>query len=108
MSNFLPGELDPLIHERVRLGILVLLSVHGTIDFTSLKESLKVTDGNLSQHLRKLEEGGYIRVRKTFVKRRPKTTYTLTPLGRKRLAKYLEQMEKFLREVKGYEGKQHE
>ncbi len=100
-----PEKLDPLIHERVRLGVLVLLSANRTLDFKSLKESLNVTDGNLSQHLRKLEDAGYIKVKKTFVRRRPKTTYTLTSLGRKRLAEYLENLEKFLKEVKGHEGK---
>jgi len=98
----IPGKLDPLIHERVRLGVLVLLSVHGTLDFKSLKDSLNVTDGNLSQHLRKLEDAGYIKVKKSFVKRRPKTTYSLTPMGRKRLSEYLENLEKFLKEVKGH------
>lgn len=97
----IPEKLDPLIHERVRLGVLVLLSVHGTLDFKSLKDSLNVTDGNLSQHLRKLEDAGYIKVKKSFVKRRPKTTYSLTPLGRKRLSEYLENLERFLKEVKG-------
>lgn len=100
MQVALPEELDPLIHERVRLGILVLLSVQGKLDFSDLKESLKVTDGNLSQHLRKLEEGGYIKVKKAFVRRRPRTTYSLTSLGRRRLASYLEKMEEFLMEVK--------
>ena len=96
----LPGKLDPIIHERVRLGVLVLLSVHGTMDFKSLKDALSVTDGNLSQHLRKLEDAKYISVKKTFVKRRPRTTYTLTARGRKRLSEYLENLEKFLKEAK--------
>ncbi len=100
MKEPITERLDPLIHERVRLGILTLLSVHGTLDFKTLKESLNVTDGNLSQHLRKLEEGGYIEVHKQFVKRRPKTTYSLTELGRERLADYIEKLEKILKEVK--------
>ena len=100
MRGSIADDLDPLIHERVRLGILTLLSVQGTLDFKTLKESLNVTDGNLSQHLRKLEDGGYIKVHKTFVKRRPRTTYSLTELGRERLALYIEKLEQILKEVK--------
>ena len=100
MRGSITDDLDPLIHERVRLGILTLLSVQGTLDFKTLKESLNVTDGNLSQHLRKLEDGGYIEVHKTFVKRRPRTTYSLTELGRERLALYIEKLEQILKEVK--------
>jgi len=100
MRGSIADDLDPLIHERVRLGILTLLSVQGTLDFKTLKESLNVTDGNLSQHLRKLEDGGYIEVHKTFVKRRPRTTYSLSELGRERLALYIEKLEQILKEVK--------
>lgn len=100
MNGSLLEELDPIIHERVRLGILVLLSIHRKLDFNALKKSLNVTDGNLSQHLRKLEDGSYIEVEKTFVRRRPKTIYSLSPSGREKLTLYLEKLEKILKEVK--------
>ncbi|GBD07429.1 hypothetical protein HRbin21_01254 [bacterium HR21] len=90
------GDLDPLLHERVRLGILVLLVQHGELDFQSLKRLLGVTDGNLAQHLRALEEGGGIEVQKTFLRRRPRTTYRLTPEGEQRFAAYIRSLRTLL------------
>jgi len=88
--SFDPTRLDPVLHERVRLGILTLLVQADELDFITLKEALGVTDGNLAQHLRVLEEAGVVAVRKTFVGRRPRTYYRLTPQGRRRFLKYLE------------------
>ncbi len=88
--------LDPVLHERVRLGILVLLVQADELDFTTLKEALGVTDGNLAQHLRVLEEAGVVAVRKTFVGRRPRTYYRLTPQGRRRFQEYLERLRSVL------------
>ncbi|MCS6964380.1 winged helix-turn-helix domain-containing protein [Thermoflexus sp.] len=93
-------DLDPIIHERVRLGILTLLLQAGELDFQTLKRELEVTDGNLAQHLRVLEEHGLIEVHKAFVGRRPRTTYTLTSEGRRRLRAYLDRLAELLRSVR--------
>jgi len=92
-----PLELDQLIHERVRLGIVSALAVNGSVTFTDLKGLLNTTDGNLSAHARKLEEAGYIDCRKSFEGRVPKTEYALTPLGRRELQHYLDHMEAIIR-----------
>jgi DNA-binding transcriptional ArsR family regulator len=94
-----PTRLDPVLHERVRLGILTLLVQADKLDFTTLKEALGVTDGNLAQHLRVLEEAGIIAVRKTFVGRRPRTYYRLTPQGRRRFLEYLERLRTLLQSL---------
>lgn len=89
-------ELDRLIHERIRLGIVSALAANESLTFGELKEILKTTDGNLSVHARKLEEAGYIRVTKAFEERKPKTEYRLTPKGRRALEVYLDQMAEIL------------
>ena len=89
-------ELDRLIHEHVRLGIVSALAVNDTLSFSDLKKLLGTTDGNVSVHARKLEEANYITCTKSFVGRVPKTEYRLTPLGRKALEKYLNHMEAIL------------
>jgi DNA-binding HxlR family transcriptional regulator len=86
-------NLDRLIHERIRLGIVSALAINESLSFNDLKRLLKTTDGNLSVHARKLEEGRYIACIKYFEGRIPRTDYRLTPLGRRALEKYLEQME---------------
>ena len=88
-----PLELDRLIHERIRLGIVSALAVNESLTFNDLKKLMKTTDGNLSVHARKLEEARYIACTKFFEGRLPKTEYRLTPLGRKALEKYLDHME---------------
>ena len=92
-----PLELDRLIHERVRLGIVSALAVNGSVTFTDLKGLLNTTDGNLSAHARKLEEAGYIACRKSFAGRVPKPEYALTPVGRRELQAYLDHMEAIIR-----------
>jgi DNA-binding HxlR family transcriptional regulator len=92
----LAEELDRLIHERIRLGIVSALAANESLTFGELKEILKTTDGNLSVHARKLEEAGYIRVTKAFEERKPKTEYRLTPKGRRALEVYLDQMAEIL------------
>lgn len=87
------ADLDRLIHEPVRLGIVSALAVNQTMTFNELKELLKTTDGNLSVHARKLEEGQYVSCAKFFAGRVPKTEYTLTAAGRKALETYLDHME---------------
>ncbi len=94
--NFYPGEFDNIIHEKSRLGIMTLLLLNRECDFNFLKEKLKLTDGNLSRHLQKLEEAGYIEVKKGFKGRRPHTVYRLSLLGKEKLNKYLKDLENFL------------
>ena len=86
-------DLDPVIHQRVRLGIVSALAAGGATSFTDLKAVLDLTDGNLSVHARKLEDAGYLRVTKAFVERVPLTTFELTESGRTALTAYLDQME---------------
>ena len=86
-------QLDRLIHERVRLGILSALAVNDTLSFNDLKRLMKATDGNLSVHARKLEEAEYIVCTKSFDGRLPKTEYRLTAPGRRALERYLDHME---------------
>ena len=86
-------DLDRLIHERMRLGIVSALAVNERLSFNDLKSLLRTTDGNLSVHARKLEEGGYIRCDKSFVGRLPKTEFRLTPAGKRALERYLDHME---------------
>ena len=92
-----PLELDRLIHERLRLGIVSALAVNDTLSFSDLKKLMKTTDGNLSVHARKLEEADYIACTKSFEGRMPKTEYRLTSTGRKALERYLDHMEALIR-----------
>ena len=93
----LPANLDRLIHERVRLGIVSALAVNRSLTFNELKAMLKTTDGNLSVHARKLEEADYIVCTKSFDGRLPKTEYRLTVSGRRALQRYLNHMEALIR-----------
>src|SRR5205814_4380822 len=86
-------ELDRLIHERIRLGIVSALATNDSLSFNDLKRVLKTTDGNLSVHARKLEEAQYISCVKFFEGRVPRTEYRLTVTGRKALEEYLDEME---------------
>ena len=90
-------ELDRLIHERIRLGIVSALATNDSLSFNDLKRVLKTTDGNLSVHARKLEEAEYISCVKFFEGRVPRTEYRLTVKGRTALAEYLDQMEEWIR-----------
>ena len=91
------ADLDRLIHEPIRLGIVSALAVNDTMTFNDLKGLLKTTDGNLSVHARKLEEGQYISCEKYFEGRLPKTEYRLTSGGRRALETYLDHMEALIR-----------
>jgi DNA-binding HxlR family transcriptional regulator len=90
-------DLDRLIHERIRLGIVSALAVNRSLTFNELKALLKTTDGNLSVHARRLEEADYIICTKSFDGRLPKTEYRLTAAGRKALERYLNHMEALIR-----------
>lgn len=105
----LPGgadapDLDRLIHERLRLGIVSALAVNDSLVFNDLKTLLGATDGNLSVHARKLEEAGYVACRKYFESRRPRTEYRLTPVGRAALERYLDHMERLIRATRAGGG----
>ncbi len=91
------SSLDRLIHERTRLAIVSALAVNASLAFNELKQLLRVTDGNLSVHARKLEDAGYIGCTKSFAGRVPKTEYRLAPAGRRALEKYLDHMEALIR-----------
>jgi DNA-binding HxlR family transcriptional regulator len=91
------ANLDRLIHERIRLGIVSALAVNRSLTFNELKALLKTTDGNLSVHARKLEEADYILCTKSFDGRLPKTEYRLTAAGRRALEHYLDHMEALIR-----------
>jgi DNA-binding MarR family transcriptional regulator len=87
------SNLDRLIHERTRLAIISALAVNASLTFNELKELLRITDGNLSVHARKLEDAGYVACTKSFAGRLPKTEYRLSASGRRALEKYLDHME---------------
>jgi len=92
-----PTQLDRVIHEPVRLGIVSALAVNDSMTFNELKDLLKTTDGNLSVHARKLEDSEYVLCEKQFAGRVPRTTYSLTTLGKRALENYLNHMEGLIR-----------
>jgi len=91
------SDLDRLIHERMRLGIVSALAVNDTLTFNELKRLLKTSDGNLSVHARKLEDAQYVKCTKSFAGRVPQTDYRLTQTGRRALEHYLDHMEALIR-----------
>lgn len=94
------SDLDRLIHERVRLGIVSALAVNEALAFNDLKQLLGVTDGNLSAHARKLEDAGYLACLKGYDGRVPRTEFRITARGRTALESYLEHMEALIRAVR--------
>lgn len=90
-------EIDDVIHGRVRLAIMAFLSGAGSADFTLLRQKVGGTDGNLSVHIRKLEEARYIRIEKKFAGRRPLTICHLTKKGREAWIAYIKRMEALMR-----------
>ena len=93
-------QLDQVIHAPTRLAILSILITVDNASFTFLKESTGTTDGNLSTHLTKLEESGYISIEKKFVGKKPQTTCAITKKGRTAFEKYLEQLEQIVQKQK--------
>ena len=91
-----PRKLDKIIHERVRLGIMSVLSVRGKLTFNELKALLKVTDGNLSVHAAILEKNGLISIIKDFEGKKPRTTFKITKKGKEQFVIYVAEMEKML------------
>ena len=95
------NDLDKVIHERMRLGIISALAANEKLSFTMLKNLLQTTDGNISVHARKLEEAGYVACEKSFKARMPLTEYKITGEGRKALGRYLDHMEALIKAMKG-------
>jgi len=90
------GSLDDTIHQKVRLGIMSMLLALGEADFKVLKETLTLSDGNLSTHLALLEERGYVTVTKEFVRRKPRTSYKPTTAGKLAFERYLHALESII------------
>lgn len=93
-------KLDRVIHEKGRMAIMSLLAANSELSFTEMRETLGMTDGNLSMHLRTLQESGYIAVTKTFQNRKPLTTCSLTADGRKAFSDYIDLLEQIVRETR--------
>jgi len=94
------NDLDKVIHERMRLGIISALAANEKMSFGDLKKLLDTTDGNLSVHARKLEEAGYVDCKKSFAGRTPLTEYKITTAGRKALERYLDHMEALIKAMR--------
>ena len=92
MPRFDVGKLDEVIHGRLRLGVMAYLADAEVADFTELKTVLEATQGNLSVHLRKLEDAGYVEIEKSFLGRKPLTRIRITPGGRRAFSAYLTAM----------------
>lgn len=97
MTDFDYQKLDEIIHSRIRLAVMAVLASLESADFSFLRDRVGATDGNLSVHLRKLEDAGYIAVNKNFVDRKPVSTYRLTPKGRKAFELYVDRLEKLIK-----------
>ncbi|HQZ95338.1 MAG TPA: transcriptional regulator [Pyrinomonadaceae bacterium] len=95
------NDLDKVIHERMRLGIISALAANAKLSFTELKTLLNTTDGNISVHARKLEDAGYVTLEKSFKGRMPLTEYKITKAGREALTRYLDHMEALIKAMKG-------
>ena len=99
MDGFDIDAIDEVIHGRVRLGVMAFLSTAGEAEFNEIKRRLQATDGNLSVHLRKLEDAGYVAVDKSFVGRKPMTKVSLTAQGRAAFVAYLDAMSRLVNEA---------
>jgi DNA-binding MarR family transcriptional regulator len=93
-------QLDRLIHEKGRLAIMSMLAASPELSFTELRDTLEMTDGNLTTHIKALQQEGYISVAKSFQNNRPLTTCSLTAAGRKAFAEYIGLLEKIVRQNK--------
>ena len=99
-ANDVSNDLDKVIHERLRLGIISALAANDKLSFSELKTLLNTTDGNVSVHARKLEEAGYLTLEKSFKGRVPLTEYKITTAGRRALERYLDHMEALIKAMK--------
>ena len=96
MDGFDIDQIDEVIHGRVRLGVMAYLSSANQAEFAALKARLQVTDGNLSVHLRKLEDASYVAVEKSFAGRKPVTRIRITPTGQDAFVRYLDAIGKLV------------
>ena len=97
MNEFDYQQLDDIIHSRIRLAVMSVLISVDEAEFTFLRDKVNATDGNLSTHLKKLEDAGYIAVNKSFIDRKPSSRYLLTQKGRKAFEIYIEKLEKMIK-----------
>jgi len=93
-------DLHKAFESRIRLGIMSVLAVNDSLDFTALKEFLEVTDGNLATHIKKLEKEGFIGVEKSFIDKKPNTKYSMTPKGKKAFENHLKALEEIIKSQK--------
>jgi DNA-binding MarR family transcriptional regulator len=93
-------KLDRVIHEKGRLAIMSMLAATAELSFTEMRDALGMTDGNLTTHIRALQQEGYVSVAKSYQNRRPLTTCSLTPAGRKAFTEYIDLLEKIVRQNK--------
>ena len=99
MEEHLTVKLNKAFHQKARLGIMSILMTSGEAEFNYLKEKLNLTDGNLSSHLRLLENEKYIKIKKQFVKKKPRTLCQITEKGRQAFREYLDNLEKIIRSL---------
>lgn len=97
MEEHITIKLNQAIHQKARLGIMSILMASKQVEFNYLKDKLKLTDGNLSSHLSLLEKEKYIKIKKKFIKKKPKTLCQMTDKGRQAFEEYLENLEKIIR-----------
>ncbi len=97
MKQYDYQQLDEIIHSRIRLAIMALLVSVERAEFTFIRDTIRTTDGNLSVHLRKLEETGYVRMHKRFIERKPATAYSITPKGREAFERYIDRLESMIK-----------
>ncbi len=100
-AEIVSNDLDKIIHDRTRLGLISALAANEKLSFTEIKNMLNTTDGNVSVHARKLEEAGYVTCEKSFKGRMPLTEYAITKDGRNALTRYLDHMEALINAMKG-------
>lgn len=100
MDREIIGNINDIFSPKARLGIMTIIAQHQQIDFSAIKDMLGLSDGNLGAHLRVLEDAGYIAVTKEFVKRRPKSTYSMTEAGRQAFMAHLAQLESIINSIR--------
>lgn len=100
MESYDYQQIDDVIHSRIRTAVMAVLVAVEEAEFNFLKEKVNATDGNLSVHLKKLEDAGYLTVKKNFVNRKPVTRYRLTAKGHKAFEKYIESLESIIKPKK--------
>lgn len=93
-------QLDRVIHEKGRLAIMSMLAASPELSFTEMRDALKMTDGNLTTHIRTLQEAGYVSVTKSFQNNRPLTTCALTAAGKKAFTNYINLLENIIQQTK--------